>query len=195
VGVNGLYAWVLKTPNRSIVSLDATATVAVGEHYRVSGSVSAGRVDYRQAPLDLQDTDRYLAGVSVERDRLGSNGALALGATAIVGRDEALTPFSPFSNWRTGARAFLLLADGPARTWAADFNYVRTTFDGRRGFFRGDRTDHQYQLTLGVDLRGWPDERWLITPQVLLARANSSVDVFSYDRIEVSVQLRRAVWP
>jgi tetratricopeptide (TPR) repeat protein len=56
-------------------------------------------------------------------------------------------------------------------------------------FFLTQRTDRLYDLTLGTD---WHfDKLWALRPQVSYTRNNSNIVIYSYNRTDLSVTLRR----
>ncbi|MCX7193674.1 MAG: tetratricopeptide repeat protein [Proteobacteria bacterium] len=53
----------------------------------------------------------------------------------------------------------------------------------------GLRNEYQYDLTLGAN---WHlDKRWSVKPQISMYRKNSNLAIYSYDRTDVSLTLRR----
>lgn len=149
-------------------------------------------LDYRQAEFQPLDVRRYVWGGALQSRRRAA-GVPSYGVALIGGRDTARDAASPFSNDRYGARLFGALDVGPARAVYGELSWLTSDFYGARGFQGIDRLDRQWVATLGVEARDWPAEGWSTGPQLRFTDNASNVPVFEFDRLEVSVFVRRAL--
>jgi hypothetical protein len=193
IGVNGLFGWLVQTPHRLLYSVDGELAHRTEANYTLSASASAGVLDFRQESLDLQDVRRYLVGVALARDKLGLANRGLLGVALFAGRDRPRDDLSPYGDRRAGVRVFGDWRLGRAGTWSGELAYLRTEFDGERGFFRGDRADDQYFALVRADFEDWPRRSWIVTPVLRFSAARSNIALFEYDRAEAMVFVRRLV--
>jgi hypothetical protein len=56
-------------------------------------------------------------------------------------------------------------------------------------YFQRQRSDRFYDLTAGTNLR-W-DKLWTLRPQLSYSKNDSNIEIYSYDRIDVSLTVRR----
>jgi tetratricopeptide (TPR) repeat protein len=193
IGVNGLFGWLVQTPHRLLYSVDGELAHRTEANYTLSASASAGVLDFRQEPLALQDVRRYLVGVARSRDKHGHAKRGGHGKAQFAGRDRPRDDLSPYGNRRAGVRVFGDWRLGRAGTWSGELAYLRTEFDGERGFFRGDRADDQYFALVRADFEDWPRRSWIVTPVLRFSAARSNIALFEYDRAEAMVFVRRLV--
>lgn len=156
------------------------------------GLARAIALDYRQPDFEPLDVRRYVWGGALQtQDRAG--GLPGLGVALLGGRDLTRDRGSPFSNDRWGARVFGARALRDGAVLYGELSWLTSDFFGARGFQRIDRLDRQWVGLVGIELRSWPAAGWSVGPQLRLTRHESNVDVFEYDRVEVSVFVRRAL--
>ena len=98
-----------------------------------------------------------------------------------------------FADWAKCIGLFGALDVGPARAVYGELSWLTSDFYGARGFQGIDRLDRQWVATLGVEARDWPAEGWSTGPQLRFTDNASNVPVFEFDRLEVSVFVRRAL--
>ena len=171
---------------------EVSASLPWGAGLEWVGLARAVALDYRQPDFEPLDVRRYIWGGALQtRSRAG--GLPRLGFALLGGRDVSRDSASPFSNDRWGARLF---GARPLRGGVivyGEVSWLTSDFYGARGFQRIDRLDRQWVGVLGAELRRWTAAGWSVGPQLRVTRHASNVPVFDYDRIEVSLFVRRAL--
>ncbi len=171
---------------------EVSASLPWRERLEWVGLARAIALDYRQADFEPLDVRRYVWGGALQtQSRAG--GLPRVGLALLGGRDVSRDRSSPFSNERWGARLFgAHLLRGGAVVYG-EVSWLTSDFYGARGFQRIDRLDRQWVALVGAELRRWPTPDWSVGPQFRVTRNSSNVAVFEYDRLEVSLFLRRAL--
>ncbi|MEJ0040207.1 MAG: tetratricopeptide repeat protein [Gammaproteobacteria bacterium] len=187
-GLDGYFGWLDGADHERGVNVNLSASRQFGGDYEGAVSLRAGTLEYRDDTLRILDTDRYLAGISLTRFNLGERGA-RLGATLLLGTDDAKHAASPYGNDRYGIRFFGSMALRPNAVAYAEISRMSTSYDG--SFFGGRRDDDQFALTLAADLQDFPARRWTFTPRLRYMKNDSNISLYEYDRIEAMVYLRR----
>ena len=71
----------------------------------------------------------------------------------------------------------------------ASFGYQSANYGKLNNLVMASRSEKIYDLTLGM---GWHiDKLWTLRPQVAFSRKNSNISLYSFDRTDVSLTLRR----
>jgi hypothetical protein len=187
-GFDGYFGWLDEVSHERGVNLNLGASRQFGNDYEGSVSVRAGKVEYRDDALRILDTNRYLAGFSLTRFNVGERGA-RIGATLLLGQDDAKQTGSPYGNDRYGIRLFGSMAVLPNAVAHAEISALSTRFDG--SFFGNRRNDDQLGLTLAADLQDFPARRWTLTPRLRYMKNDSNVSLYEYDRFEAVLYVRR----
>ena len=187
-GVDGYVGWLDSENHERGVNLNLGASRQFGSDYEGALSVRAGTLQYRDDALRILDTDRYLAGASLTRFNLGPRGA-RVGATLLLGMDDAKRAGSPYGNDRYGVRFFGSMTLLPNATGYAEVSEMSTHYNG--SFFGGKRGDEQYGITLAADLQDFPARRWTLTPRLRYMKNDSNISLYEYDRFEAVLYIRR----
>jgi len=187
-GFDGYLGWLDGASHEQGVNLNVGASREFGSHYEGAISVRAGSVEYRDNALRILDTHRYLAGFSLTRFNVGPRNA-RIGATLLLGTDEARQAGSPYGNDRYGVRFFGSMVVRPNAVAYAEVSAMNTSYDG--AFFGDRRKDEQLALTLAADLQNFPSRSWTLTPRLRYMKNDSNVALYEYDRFEAVVYLRR----
>ena len=87
-----------------------------------------------------------------------------------------------------GFRSGLWLALAPRWVLRADFEYRRSEYAGENALFLETRVDDYYSIRLTADWR--PDAHWRIGPELSYAENDSNIDLFAYDRSQISIRAR-----
>lgn len=187
-GVDGYVGWLDGSNHERGVNVNLGASRQFGANYEGAVTLRAGSLVYRDEALRILDTNRYLAGISVTRFNLGERGA-RVGATLLLGADDARHAGSPYGNDRYGVRLFGSMAVLPNAVAYAELSEMSTRYDGT--FFGGKRDDDQLALTLAADVQDFPARRWTLTPRLRYMKSDSNISLYEYDRFEAVVYLRR----
>jgi tetratricopeptide (TPR) repeat protein len=187
-GFDGYLGLLDRSSHEQGVNLNVGASRQFGSDYEGAVSVRAGKLEYRDEALRILDTNRYLAGLSLTRFNLGPRSA-RVGATLLLGTDDAKQAGSPYGNDRYGVRFFGSVAVRPNAVAYAEISQMNTTYDG--SFFGDRRKDDQFALTLAADLQDFPFSRWTLTPRLRYMKNDSNISLYEYDRFEAVVYLRR----
>jgi outer membrane protein len=187
-GLDGYLGWLDGDSHERGVNLNLGASRQFGSDYEGALSLRAGKLDYRDDALRILDTDRYLAGASLTRFNLGWRNA-RVGATLLLGMDDAKRAGSPYGNDRYGVRLFGSMTVLPNAIAYAELSEMSTHYDG--SFFGGKRGDEQYGITLAADLQDFPARRWTLTPRLRYMKNDSNISLYEYDRFEAVLYIRR----
>jgi hypothetical protein len=187
-GVDGYLGWLDGDSHEHGVNLNLGASRQFGSNYEGALSLRAGTLEYRDDALRILDTDRYLAGASLTRFNLGPRSA-RVGATLLLGLDDARRAASPYGNDRYGIRFFGSMSVRPNAVAYAELSEMSTHYDG--SFFGSKRGDEQYGITLAADLQDFPARRWTLTPRLRYMKNDSNIALYEYDRFEAVLYIRR----
>jgi tetratricopeptide (TPR) repeat protein len=190
IGLNGYFGLLDGDSNELGGGLDLALSWRFADAWEAGVSGRAGVLRYQQDELEVQDVNRYIGAVSLVRSGIGSR-ALRLGALGLLGTDDERNAGSPYGNDRWGGRGFASMRLGTRSSLLAEAGYVRTNFDDEPGFFGEDREDGQWTASLGTEYRDWPARGYSVSPSLRYVETDSSVDLYSYDRWEFSVFMRR----
>lgn len=75
--------------------------------------------------------------------------------------------------------------------WFANFGWQHAAYAKPNGFIvnNGNRSEHLYDASAGADWR--LDKQWSLKPQLSVSRKSSNLAIYSYDRMEISLTIRR----
>ena len=170
--------------------LEASAARPVGPRWELVGVGRVAHLDYLPDRFEPLDVRRYVWGGALQR-RDTAAGVPSLGLAVIGGRDDVLRANSPFANDRYGARLFAARALDARRAVFGELAWLTSDFFGARGFLGLDRLDRQTVAAVGFEAREWPTRGWRVVPQLRWTDNRSNVTLFRFERLEVSVFLRR----
>jgi len=189
-GVSGYASWLRGQDQDDERGLNVDLAVShQAEELETALTLRAGRLSNAPAAYEILDVDRYLGGVSLTRHNIGSRSA-SIGVTMLAGRDIARRVDSPFGNNRIGAQLSANWAVRGKTTFYMELSNVHSDYP--TSFFDVDRQDQQYGAAFAFEFTDWPAAKWTFTPQLHWVRNDSNVTLFSYDRIEAAVYVRRA---
>ena len=191
-GVGGSMGWLDGRAHLRALNLEVSASRRVGLHWEIAALARAGLLDYRQSAFEEIDSRRLLWGGALQRLDLG-RGRGRLGIALLGGRDTTSRRNSPWSNDRYGARIFGAWQWQPQTGLFAEVSWLTSDYFGARGFFGVDRLDRQAVATIGLDMRGQPAGVWSIQPLLRYTENPSNLRVFQFDRLELSVFVRREI--
>ncbi len=177
--------------NSQGLSLNGGFEIAVNRAWRVGATARLGATRFDEG-LEVKDVDQFLLGGNATWT-LGAKRRASLGATVLVGRDEAVERGSRYSrdlvglrldgNWTLNPR-FRLFATVSGTLADYDEIFFEQQFDS-------PREDTLGQATLGLDWR--VSRHWLLRHMIVYHRNVTDVQIFEFDRLQTSLQLLR-IW-
>jgi hypothetical protein len=190
LGLGGSLATLDQRSHLGAANVELSLSRRLGDDWELAGLARAGFADYRQPLYEELDVRRYLWGAALQRMNL-AGGRGRLGLALIGGRDQTLRKDSPWSNDRYGARLFGAWQLRPRFGLVGEASWLTSDYFGARGFFAVDRLDRQVVAAVAGEWRGAPNSRWVVSPQLRWTDNPSNVPLFEYDRVEVSLYVRR----
>lgn len=140
------------------------------------------------------NTDLILAGAGWVH--IMAEGKQAVFASAYTGKELDVVPANVvqppdgkrrFDGLRVGGQvAFFEQVDG-----YASLGWQHAVYSKPNAFIanNGNRDEYQYDLTVGANWR--LDKQWSVKPQVWLSKKSSNLAIYSYDRTDISLTVRR----
>ncbi len=156
-------------------------------------------LQYRFADVAMQvnDFNQQVAGVGW--GHILADGRSMLSGSLYVGTEQdtsnVITLATPTGGRADGAKRFGGLRVGGQTSWGentvlfANAGWQTGRYSKTNVFFLTQRSDKFEDLTLGANWH-W-DELWSVRPQVTYSRNLSNIVIYSYNRTDVSVTLRR----
>jgi tetratricopeptide (TPR) repeat protein len=190
IGVGGSAGWLDSRSHLLNGSIELSLARRLGRFWELAGLARGGQVDYRQPLFEQLDANRFLWGGALQRLELGG-GAGRVGIALLGGRDEVRRSGSPWSNDRYGARLFGAWRLRANASLYGEFSWLTSDYFGGRGFFGIDRLDRQVVGLAGLEWQPKPGSPWTLSPALRGTYNASNVGLYEYDRIEVSVFVRR----
>jgi len=159
----------------------------------------AQAVQYRYTNADMQSNDFDLQAIGLGWLHILADGSSSLSGSVHFGAEKDVSPIitvaSPTGGRNDGAKQFRGLRVGGqsainerttlfATTGMQDGDYSKTNY-----YFLRKRHDRLVDLTTGVNWR-W-DKLWTLRPQLNYSRNNSNIEIYGYDRTDISLTVRR----
>jgi tetratricopeptide (TPR) repeat protein len=190
LGVGGSAGWLDSRSHVLNGSIELSVARRVGRVWELAGLARGGQVDYRQPLFEQLDANRFLWGGALQRLEL-RGGAGRLGVALLGGRDEVRRSGSPWSNDRYGARLFGAWGLRSNASLYGELSWLTSDYFGGRGFFGIDRLDRQIVGLAGLEWQPRPGSPWVLSPALRWTYNASNVGLYEYDRMEVSLFVRR----
>lgn len=172
--------------NKRDVGLGATYGYQVSDNLQLSAFVRAARLEFPDPVLQVRDVDRVSLGTGFVRAFSSSR----LNLTATVAQEDAQTPGSPYSNDMYSLHARQTWFQG--RTlWFVEAETGRVDYDTQ--FFGQQREDDNYSVSAGASFDSFPMEGWMTTVRGSYNEKDSTVSLYSYDRYELGITLRKVL--
>lgn len=154
---------------------------------------------YRFADVIMQQNDFNQQVAGVGWGHMLADGRSMLSGSLYVGAEQdtssIITAATPAGGRADGAKRFGGLRVGGQTSWGentvlfANAGWQTGRYSKTNAFFLTQRSDKFEDLTLGANWR-W-NELWSVRPQVTYSRNLSNIAIYSYNRADVSVTLRR----
>lgn len=156
-------------------------------------------VQYRFAQAAMQVNDFNQQAIGAGWLHVLADGKSTLSGSLYYGTEKdvstIITPFTPNGGRTDGAKRFSGLRIG-GQAACSDRTVLFVVAGGQAGnysntnpYFLVQRADRLFDLTLGANWH-W-DKLWTVRPQLVYARNNSNIVIYSYTRADVSLTLRR----
>jgi outer membrane protein len=137
----------------------------------------------------IRNANRYVVGVNFAHAFQTAMSPVTF-MSAYTGYEDALKPGTQFLDQSIyGLRAGGQLTISPSLLAYGSSGYEKRNYEKNDPTFLVDRRDNQYDLTLGLNYI--PNKLWTIKPQISLINNNSNIDLYSYNRNTISVNVRR----
>jgi FimV-like protein len=188
VTVNGAgsyaYAQLDGEENNTNIALDLNVSGAFAQNWQWLFGARRSALRFVDA-LALQDVDSTLLSLSLSTPVW--NTLLSAGLTG--GQDKAVETGSPFGRSLSGARLSSFTPVGNTLYLLTSVAGLQSDYDGQ--FFGLDRKDTQYSATVALDWQGFPARLWSIKTQLNYVTNDSGIELFTYDRFDIGLVLRR----
>jgi len=169
-----------------ITSLDWRRTLDARTQLSLFGQDT--RIRYVQAAARSNSSNLFLYGAGAVRSLDPATRTLLFGSL-FRGVDVATDARSDGDRRLNGARIGAQRALRHDADWFASLSYQKSSYETRNTVFGALREDHQYDATIGVNWQATPG--WLVRPQLSYTRNDSNLAINDYDRVELSVTVRR----
>lgn len=190
-GASGYYGWLDGDEHEAYGGLNAGLGRQLGDGWELRLQASGGALRYQLDELEVQDVDRYLGSLAVNRYGLGGSRAGRVSLVLLAGTDDERRADSPYGNDRLGIRATASWLLAPGSLMYVEAGALRSDYDDAPGFFGADREDKQYTALVATEYNDWPAAGWTLVPRLRYVQNDSSVSLYEYDRWEAGVTLRR----
>lgn len=154
---------------------------------------------YRFADVQMQPNDFDQQAIGIGWRHVLSSGRSSLFGSLYRGTEQdtstIITAATPSGGRPDGAKQFNGLrlggqtAYGEATTLFASAGLQAGDYSRVNYYFQRQRSDRMYDLTAGANWR-W-DRLWTVRPQLNYSRNDSNIDIYSYDRTDISLTIRR----
>ena len=197
VGMTGGQYTLGSTRNRNTAGFNAEwgHTFSPGDQLNIFGQY----LQYRFADIPMQVNDFNQQAVGAGWVHVLGDGKSMLSGSLYFGTEKdvsaLITPATPNGGRTDGAKRFNGLRFGGQSAITeetvlfASAGWQAGDYSRINPYFLSQRTDRLYDLMVGAGWR-W-DKLWTVRPQVAYARNKSNIVIYSYNRTDVSVTLRR----
>ena len=173
--------WLDGEDNAQLLAMEGALSRSLGRSL-LGVSARAGALRYPDE-LTVRDIDQYVLGLDAAYAVSGL--PLQWRGGVLLGREEAVEEGSPNSRDTLGVQAGLRWATTPLSTLRAGVAWLDGSYDDP--FFGESRDDTQLSANLALDLGLAAAPQWLFVLQGQWLDNDSSIDVFSYDRLELGL--------
>lgn len=171
-------------PNETYVGLDAIVGKRITDQWDVTAGLRGGAQRY-DGTLDVLDVNRFLYTLGVNRH---FSSRAQLGAQLIGGNDNEVETGSPYGNTKFGGRLSMTSPIASSVWMSAALGALESDYDGL--FFGLPRKDTQWTAVLQFEFRDVMTRGLSITPRVRYVENDSDVELYSYDRTEMGIDVR-----
>lgn len=191
LGAGGYYGLLDGDSHQWGASADLSLSHRFGDGWEAMGLLRAGMLRYEDdfpslAPLEV---DQQLAAFSLQH--AGANASF--GITAFAGSDDPKVAGSAFANERLGAQFHAAMRNAAGNSLQFQLGYQDVDYDDQPGFFFGtDRADRIWSAAVAGEIRDWPAPKLDFLPRIGWLDNDSNISLYEYDRLELSLTLRRS---
>ncbi|MDH4216355.1 MAG: tetratricopeptide repeat protein [Gallionella sp.] len=159
----------------------------------------AQTVQYRYSEAAMQSNDFDLHAFGIGWQHVLADGGSALSASVHIGTEKDVSPIISVSNpngGRTdGAKRFRGVRVGGQSALSEKTTLFATAgmqtgdYSKNNYYFRRQRHDRLADLTIGANWL-W-EKQWALRPQLSYSKNDSNINIYGYDRVDVSLTVRR----
>ncbi len=144
-----------------------------------------------QKQVSVRDVNRYLFALTATHLDTKGVRPVQVKFSAVAGRDLATDRSSPYSNTKFGGRLSLMWLPVNNRQFGFDFGILKTRYDG--DFFGSKKKDDQFSASAVHKWLKFAGKPWDLTARLSWIDNKSSVELSTYDRLEISLAAQRMV--
>lgn len=184
LGIMASQFWLDRDPNKRDYGVTGSYVYSINDRWNFNGFARFGSVRF-EPPLEVQDVDQLMFGVGIQQSAKAS----LLNVSFMGTRDKAQQTGSLFGNDGYGLQV--------VNTWFAEsgrktfVNLAASTTEYDDPWYGMDREDDLWSLTLGSTWARFPTPDWTLTLQLNYAEKDSSVGLYTYERWEAALFLRK----
>jgi tetratricopeptide (TPR) repeat protein len=171
-------------PNETYLGVDAILGRRINELWDVTAGIRGGAQRYDDT-LSVLDVNRFLYSLGVNRHFASR---AQIGAQLIGGNDNEVQSGSPYGNAKFGGRISVASPVGTSTWMSAALGVLESDYDGL--FFGSARKDTQWTAVLQFEFRDVLTRGLSVTPRVRYVENDSDVELYSYDRTEMGIDVR-----
>ncbi len=189
VGAQGGQYLLANMPNRDTTGLTADWRHAFSSKNQLTVFTQNTQYRFVDRAMQPNDFDQYLLGVGglhiLDDGKSAFFGSLYYGTETDVAIGGRIDGSKDFIGMRIGGQSPVTeQTEFFASAGGVNHNYIKNNV-----LFALNRADSQYDLNMGVN---WHlDKLWTLRPQLSFARNDSNIVLYSYDRTDMSVSIRR----
>jgi tetratricopeptide (TPR) repeat protein len=171
-------------PNETWLGVDAIVGRRITEQWDITAGVRGGAQRYDDT-LSVLDVNRFLYSLGVNRHFASR---AELGVQLIGGNDNEVESGSPYGNAKFGGRISVTSPVGSSNWLSAALGVLESDYDGL--FFGSPRKDTQWTALLQYEFRDVWTRGLSVSPRVRYVENDSDVELYSYDRTEMGIDVR-----
>ena len=172
----------------------ATVDFGIGrdlsDSWRLSSKVRGTAARF-QEQVSVRDVDRFLFALTATHINTTGARPVQIKLSAIAGRDLTTDRDSPYSNTKEGARIAATWLPVNNRQFGFDLGVLKTRYDGL--FFGSEKKDDQFSASVRHKWFRVMGKPWDLTARLSWIENDSTVELSTYDRLEVSFALQRVI--
>lgn len=197
-GVAGQYE-LAKASFRNYSGLSADWRHILSPENQLSVAMQSGRNRFVETTMDLNDFSQVTLGSGWLHVMADWKSALL--SSLFLARENEIAPVTlanpaggraDGNNRTLGLRMGSQTALNDVTELFGNLGWQSSTYDKTNATFLRKRNDRQYDLSVGAN---WQlDKSWSLRPQLSYTKNNSNIVIYGYDRMDVSLTVRRDFW-
>lgn len=179
-----MQTWLDGQSNKTDYGLSGNYQFRLNEQWRVNSSLQVTAARYEDN-LEIQDVDQVRLSLGLDQNRKGD----VLNVSLIGLHDEEKQSGSRFGNDGYGLRSSYTWALPRGSRAVLSASFTSTEYEG--DWFGEDREDNAGTIGFAYSFANFPSRKWTLTCQLNYSKKDSTVDLYSYERWEAGVSVRR----